>query len=123
MPAFADRVKDTTTTSGTGDITLSGSAPTGYVTFNAAFGNGGIEAKRFPYAIVSSDESEWETGIGYLSAATTLVRETVLSSSNNNALVNFTAGGDVFSPLVAYQAQRLLGSSRALLLSRGNFLQ
>jgi hypothetical protein len=124
MSAYADRVKDTATTTGTGNFTLAGSPPTGYIAFNTAFGSGGIEAKRFPYAIVLADESEWETGIGYLSAATTLVRETVKQSSNGDAAVDFSAGEkNVFSPLIGYEAQRFLGAGRALLLARGNFLQ
>ena len=90
--AYYDRVEDTTTSTGNSNLTLSGTAPTGRVTFNTAFGNGGVEARRFAYVIQSSDESEWETGIGYLSASTTLVRETVMQSSNSNAAVTFSAG-------------------------------
>jgi hypothetical protein len=86
MPAYADRVKDTTTTTGTGNVTLSGTAPTGFQTFNAAFGTN----KKFEYTIELN--SEWETGEGYLSASTTLVRATVIASSNAGALVNFSAG-------------------------------
>lgn len=85
---YADRVKDSTTSTGSGNITLSGTAPTGYVAFETAFPNAG--GKRFPYVIEGG--SEWETGVGYLSASTTLVRETVLRSTNSNAAVNFSAG-------------------------------
>lgn len=85
---FADRVKDTSTTTGTGNFTLSGTAPTGYVSFNTAFGTN----VTFDYAIVMDDESEWEVGYGYLSGTTTLVRQTVTASSNANAAVNFSAG-------------------------------
>jgi hypothetical protein len=84
---FADRVKDSTTTTGTGNVTLSGTAPTGFQSFNTAFGVGPI----FNYVIVGSS-GEWEVGIGSLSGATTLVRSTVLASSNSNALVSFSAG-------------------------------
>jgi len=86
MSYFADRVKDTTTTTGTGNITLSGTAPTGFQDFNTAFGTG----KPFYYCI--SAGAEWEVGDGYLSASTTLVRDNVIASSNSNALVNFSAG-------------------------------
>jgi hypothetical protein len=123
MPAYYDRVEDTTTTTGSSDMTLSGTAPMGRVTFNAAFGNGGVEAKRFAYVIQTSDESEWETGIGYLSASTTLVRETVIQSSNSNNAVTFSAGTKkVFASLLGYQAQRMIGAGRAILLSQRNFL-
>jgi hypothetical protein len=88
---FFDRTKDTTTTTGTGNITLSGTAPTGYVSFNTAFGTG-VE---FFYTIAAG--SEWEVGVGRLSASTTLVRQEVYKSSNANALVNFSSGTkDVF---------------------------
>lgn len=123
MASFADRVEDTTTSTGTGNMTLSGSPPTGRVSFNSAFGNGGIEAKRFAYVIQTTDEAEWETGIGYLSATTTLVRETVTNSSNSGNLVNFSAGTKkVFATLLGNQVQRLYSGARNLLISRGNFL-
>jgi hypothetical protein len=123
MPAYYDRVEDTTTTTGSSDMTLSGTAPTGRVTFNAAFGNGGVEAKRFAYVIQTSDESEWETGIGYLSASTTLVRETVIQSSNSNNAVTFSAGTKkVFATLIGYQAERMQTQGRTLIMSRGTFL-
>ena len=88
MPYFRDRVKDTTTTTGTGSITLAGSAPTGFRTFASAFGS---EANRLvPYVIEGG--SEWEVGIGTFNGTTGLTRDQVLSSSNSNALVNFSAG-------------------------------
>lgn len=88
MPKFTDRVKDTTTTTGTGNITLSGTPPTGFVSFNSAVGVGPV----FYYAISSSGGSEWEVGYGRLSASTTLVRTRVTASSNAGAAVNFSAG-------------------------------
>lgn len=81
-----DRVQESTTTTGTGDLTVT--AVTGYLTFNTAFSTG--VTNLFFYVI--SHDADWETGVGYLSAATTLVRNTVLASSNANALVNFGAG-------------------------------
>jgi hypothetical protein len=96
---LADRVKDTTTTTGTGTVTLSGTAPIGYVSFGTAIGNGNTTY----YTITAG--SEWEVGIGtYTAAGTTLSRTTVLSSSNAGSLVNFSAGTkDVF---VTYPAGR-----------------
>lgn len=92
MTAYIDRVKDTTTTTGTGNVTLSGTAPTGFQDFNTTFGT----QVRFPY-VIDGGTGEWEVGLGYLSASTTLVRELVQSSSNAAALVNFSAGTkDVF---------------------------
>lgn len=82
-----DRVKETTATTGTGTLTLDG-ASTGYQSFSV-IGNGNTTY----YTISSSGGSEWEVGIGtYTSSGTTLSRDTVLSSSNSNALVPFSAG-------------------------------
>lgn len=82
----AERVQDTTTTTGTGTVTLSGTAPTGFQNFSV-IGNGNTTF----YTIALG--AEWEVGIGtYTSAGTTLARTTVLASSNSNAAVNFSAG-------------------------------
>lgn len=89
---LADRVKETTTTTGTGTVTLLG-ASTGYQSFSA-IGN----ANTTYYTIAGQTGSEWEVGIGtYTSSGTTLSRDTVLASSNGGSLVNFSAGTkDVF---------------------------
>ena len=99
MPYFRDRVKDTTTTTGTGNITLSGTAPTAYQNFNTAFGTNTL----FLYAIVDNTNGQWETGKGYLSASTTLVRDTVFDSSAGlGTLATFVAGTkDVFCTATA----------------------
>lgn len=96
---LADRVKDTTITTGTGTITLSGSAPAGFQSF-AAIGNGNTTY----YTIAGG--SQWEVGIGtYTASGTTLSRDTVLSSSEGGTTkVDFSAGAkDVF---VTYPAER-----------------
>jgi len=87
-----DRVKETSTTTGTGTITLAG-AVAGFQSFSV-IGN----ANTTYYAIVDSVAGTWEVGIGtYTASGTTLSRDTVLESSNANALVNFAAGSkDVF---------------------------
>ena len=86
MPfVVADRVQETTTTTGTGTVTLAGAA-TGFQSF-AAIGNGNSTF----YTI--EDGTDWEVGVGtYTSSGTTLSRNTVLSSSNAGSLVNFGAG-------------------------------
>jgi len=82
-----DRVQETTTTTGTGTLTLGG-AVTGYQSFSA-IGN----ANTTYYAIYAPGGSEWEVGIGtYTASGTTLSRDTVLSSSNSGSLVTFSAG-------------------------------
>lgn len=97
---LADRVRETTTSTGTGTITLAG-AVTGFQTF-AAIGN----ANTTYYTIAGQGTSEWEVGIGtYTSSGTTLARNTVLSSSNSGSLVNFSAGTkDVFCDYPAGRA-------------------
>ena len=94
-----DRVKETTSTTGTGTLTLAG-ASTGFQSF-AAVGNGNTTY----YCIVDNSTGAWEVGIGtYTSAGTTLSRTTILSSSNSGSAVNFAAGlKDVF---VTYPSSR-----------------
>ena len=95
---LADRVKETTTTAGSGTVTLDGAA-TGFQSF-AVVGNGNTTY----YTIAAQSGTEWEVGIGtYTSSGTTLARTTVFSSSNSGSLVNFSAGTkDVF---IAYPAE------------------
>lgn len=102
---LADRVRDTTLTTGTGAVTLSGSPPAGFQSF-AAVGNGNTT-----YYTISGG-SQWEVGIGtYNSAGPTLNRNTVLASSNSGSLVDFSAGAkDVF---VTYPAERSVNEDAA----------
>lgn len=82
-----DRVNETSTTTGTGTFTLLG-AVTGFQSF-AAIGDGNTTY----YTIVLQGGSEFEVGLGtYTSSGTTLSRDTILSSSNSNNAVNFSAG-------------------------------
>ena len=91
-----DRVKETTTTTGTGTLSLAGAA-TGFETFSGALGN----TNTTYYAIASQNSGDFEVGIGTVGAGT-LSRDTVISSSNSDALVNFTSGTkDVFVTLPA----------------------
>lgn len=96
---LADRVQETTTTTGTGTVTLAG-ATTGYQSF-AVIGNGNTTF----YTIADQGGANWEVGIGtYTSSGTTLSRDTVLASSNGGALVNFTAGTK--TAFVTYPAEK-----------------
>lgn len=89
---LADRVKETTTTTGTGSLTLAG-AVAQFESFATAFATN----DPFFYAVVGQSGTEWEIGTGHLSGSTTLVRDSVLQSSNADALVNLSAGTkDVF---------------------------
>jgi hypothetical protein len=116
-----DRVKDTTTTTGTGAVTLTGSAPVGFVAFDAVYTAG--EA-RIPYAIASQSGAEWEVGLGTLSGAParTLTRNRVLTSSNANAFVNFSAGTkDVFVTIPSVMVNDFIPRGRAEMLRLGAF--
>lgn len=84
----ADRVRETATTTGTGDFTLAG-AVSGFRRFSAVLTTNDITY----YWIWNRDvQSEWEIGIGTYSASNTLTRTSVIASSNANALVSFSAG-------------------------------
>ena len=96
---LADRVKETTTTTGTGTVTLDGAVP-GFQAFSVV-GDGNTTY----YAIVDSNTGDWEVGLGtYTASGTTLSRDTILESSNSGSAVSFSAGTkDVF---VTYPAEK-----------------
>jgi len=94
-----DRVKETSTTTGTGTLNLAG-AETGYESFVAGIGT----TNTTYYAIELNSAGEYEVGIGTVTDATpdTLSRTTIISSSNSDAAVNFSAGTkNVFCTLPA----------------------
>jgi hypothetical protein len=94
-----DRVKETSTTTGTGTFSLAG-AETGFETFVSGVGDGNTTY----YAISHDGTDQWEVGVGTVTdaATDTLSRDTIISSSNSDAAVNFTAGGKtVFCTLPA----------------------
>jgi len=119
MPRFSDRVKDTTTTTGTGNITLSGTAPTGFKAFATAFVVGDVVY----YCISSSSGSEWEVGYGTLTGSTTLVRTQVLASSNSDALVSLSAGTkDVFCTIPGFFMNAGLTKGVVAAINIGSYL-
>ena len=83
-----DRVKETSTTTGTGTFSLAG-AVSGFETFVAGIGNSNTTF----YSIVNTDGA-FEVGVGTVTDATpdTLSRDTILSSSNSDSAVDFAAG-------------------------------
>jgi hypothetical protein len=96
-----DRVKETSTSTGTGDITLDGAA--GPFQAFSVIGNGNTTY----YAVVGQATTEWEVGIGtYVSSGNKLTRDTILASSNSNTIVTFSAGTkDVF---VTYPSEKAI---------------
>ena len=96
-----NRVRETTSTTGTGAVTLGG-AVGGFQSFAAGIGNDNTTY----YAISINSESEWEVGLGTLNAdSSTLTRTTVLESSNSDSAVDFSAGAkEVFCTLPSEKA-------------------
>jgi len=83
-----DRVKETTTTTGTGAITLAG-AVSNFQTFTSVLSN----ADTTYYAIIDDTNNEFEVGLGtFASSGTTLTRTTILESSNSGSAVNLGTG-------------------------------
>jgi hypothetical protein len=110
-----DRVKETSTTTGTGTFTLDG-AVSGFETFSSAIGN----TNTTYYAIVNSN-GEFEVGLGTVGAGT-LSRDTIISSSNSDAAEDFTAGTkNVFVTLPASKAV-ILDSSGNIVANNGSNL-
>jgi hypothetical protein len=96
-----DRVQETSTTTGTGTLTLAG-AVTQFQTFSSAVGNGNTTY----YTIYNAGGTDWEVGIGTVGAGT-LARTTVLASSNAGSAVNFTGTLYVFGDYPAGKAAYL----------------
>lgn len=89
---YADRVMETTTSTGTGDIALSAAVP-GFQRFSAVM----VVGDTCEYSIFETDAAgtptgAWETGLGTYSATNTLTRSVVQGSSNAGAAVNFASG-------------------------------
>jgi hypothetical protein len=85
---IADRVRETTTSIGTGAVTLAGPF-TGFQSFSAAIG----DTNSTYYALADAGSGDWEVGIGtYSSSGNTLSRDTILASSNSGSAVVFGAG-------------------------------
>jgi len=95
----SDRIQETSSTAGTGTLTLSG-AVTGYKTFSTGIGNGNTTY----YTIFDSTANVWEVGLGTVGAGT-LSRDTVLSnSSNTTSLISFA--GNTINVWCDYPATR-----------------
>lgn len=88
MALIDNVVHEQSTTTGSGNMTIG--ALNGRQRFSSAFATGGSDT--FYYSILNQSAQEWEIGTGSLSDANTLVRDTVLASSNSGSAVNFSAG-------------------------------
>lgn len=110
-----DRVWETTTTTGTGAISLAG-AVSGYITFAS-----GIGASNVTFYVIDNEAGEWEVGVGTLDGSgTTLARTTIINSSNAGSAVNFSAGTkQVFVDIPAHK--RVYIDNQGRLANGGGF--
>jgi len=103
----ADRVLDSSTSTGTGTFVVSGTPAAGYQTFSSVMSIGDT----CYYSIQGQTTSEWEVGLATYSSANTLTRTTVYSSSNAGAAVTFSAGTkNVFLTMAASRSPQLNAS-------------
>jgi hypothetical protein len=105
-----DRVKETSSSSGTGSITLGGAFP-GYQTFNAAIASGSTVYYTI-HNLTAGFDGEWEVGLGTFTSPATLARTTVLSSSTGSA-VNFTAGASGLEVFITQPAEEAVYINQA----------
>jgi hypothetical protein len=89
MPDVSNLVHETSTTTGSSDLTVA--AVNGKRRFSDAFGTGS-ETNVYFYFISHQTAAEWERGTGHSSGANTLVRDTIVESSNSNNAVSFSSG-------------------------------
>jgi len=106
----ADRVKETTVSPGTGNVSLAG-AVSGYRAFSSVMTTNDV----CYYTIADQTGANWEVGIGTYAGGNTLQRTTILSSSNSGSTVNFSTGTqDVF---ITYPALTAVPRGRSLINS------
>jgi hypothetical protein len=105
-----DRVKETSSSSGTGSITLGGAFP-GYQTFNAAIASGSTVYYTI-HNLSAGVDGEWEVGVGTFTSTATLSRDTVLSSSTGSK-VNFTAGTNGLEVFITQPAEEAVYINQA----------
>jgi hypothetical protein len=115
---IGDRVRETSTTTGTGNFTLAG-AVTGYRTFDTVLDTSDTTY----YTIADQSGANFEVGIGTFTSPATLARTTILSSSNGGSAVTFTSGTkDVFISLPASKTvQSFSAGSTGLTPSTASF--
>jgi len=100
-----DRIKESTTVTGTGDVSLGGSSET-FDTFQSVMSNGDTTF----YVIVTKESGvdEWEVGLGTWNTGNTLTRTTIYAGSNGTSAVNFSSGDkDIF---ISYPANKAVVS-------------
>jgi hypothetical protein len=114
-----DRVKESSSSSGTGSITLGGAFP-GYQTFNAAIATGSTVYYTI-HNLAAGFDTEWEVGVGTFTSPATLSRDTVLSSATGSK-INFTSGTGGLEVFITQPAEQALYTNQAtgIVESSGN---
>jgi hypothetical protein len=105
-----DRVKESSSSSGTGSLTLGGAFP-GYQTFNAAITTGSTVYYTI-HNLTAGSDTEWEVGVGTFTSPATLSRDTVFSSSTGSK-VNFTSGVSGLEVFITQPAEQALYTNQA----------
>jgi len=105
-----DRVKESSSSSGTGSITLGGAFP-GYQTFNASTATGSTVYYTI-HNLTAGSDTEWEVGVGTFTSPATLSRDTVLSSSTGSK-INFTSGVSGLEVFVTQPAEEAIYLNQA----------
>jgi len=99
---YADRVKETTATTGAGTLTLAG-AVAGFQSFLAGIGDGNAAE----CCLLSGNGTDWETGLyTYTASGTTLARTTIYASSNSGSAISLTGTSTVFGDAPAHRIGR-----------------
>lgn len=108
MPlVIADRVKETSVTTGTGMVTLGGAA-VGFQTFSSALATGSTCYYTIQAVDASGNPSgQWETGVGVYTTAGNTLSRSVQTSSSANALVPFSGNLQVFLTVTSAQMATL----------------
>ncbi len=116
---YADRVQETTATTGTGTISLLGAA-TQFQSFSAGIGN----ANTCDYCILSGNGTDWETGNGtYTSSGSTLSRTKIFASTNSGSAISLSGTSTVFGTLPAHRVPGHLYDITARVPALSSFTQ
>lgn len=113
---FADRIKETTTTTGTGSVTLTAIGD-GFLSFQDVFAVG----DQVPYCIFDNAINEWEIGLGTLTSLDVLERTQVYANFNGDlSLISLGSGSkDVFCTIPAYFVNQLTTRGLSIALASG----
>lgn len=119
MPFFyADRIRDSSTTTGTGAVTLAGSPPQNYNALSGRYSVGDT----FDYLFLNGSVAEWECGRGRVIATNQFARDIAWDGSGGTGVrVNFSAGTKTFAVVLAGESMQRI-TQRAVSVAMGGTL-